>query len=440
MKLADRSEARRGRPSRVAGRDGTPPRPVIGATISPVQETAAEAITKLIYTYAERIDAGDFAGVAELFAHATLTFEGFGDAVTGRDAIERLYARTTRRYEDGTPRTKHVMTNVMVDVADDGATASSPVVLHRAAGRARRARPAARHRRPLPAHLRAGGRAVAGGDDAHHHRPRRATWGTTCSSTWRHEAVARLRLGLHARGVLGPLLRPRVRGPAPPRGPGLDLGRGGVPGGRPHQRPGADPALRPAAPHARTGAQDLRRGGRHHRGEHLRPGDVDDDLHHDPGHHGRQDAHRGRHRPQPRERQHGGDVLARRPGQDLRRRARSWSASSSTRPARCRRRRSGSCAASSRAEARPASGDRRRTCGPRRPRTVHEKPLDRGARQHTSCGRHTFGRSPGRRTEPERAECVDARPRAAAGGSRAAASPRSPSGRPRCSAEATTRR
>jgi 3-phenylpropionate/cinnamic acid dioxygenase small subunit len=97
---------------------------VIGATIASVQETASEAITKLIYTYAERIDAGDFAGVGELFAHATLTFEGFGDAVAGRDA-EALYTRTTRRYEDGTPRTKHVMTNVMVDVDDAGEAASS---------------------------------------------------------------------------------------------------------------------------------------------------------------------------------------------------------------------------------------------------------------------------------------------------------------------------
>ncbi len=98
---------------------------MIGATISPVPETAAEAITKLIYTYAERIDDGDFAGVGELFAHATLTFEGFGDAVSGRDAIQALYTRSTRRYEDGTPRTKHVMTNVMVDVDDDDVTARS---------------------------------------------------------------------------------------------------------------------------------------------------------------------------------------------------------------------------------------------------------------------------------------------------------------------------
>jgi ketosteroid isomerase-like protein len=98
---------------------------VIGATISSVPETPSETITKLIFTYAERIDAGDFDGVAAILADATVSFEGFGDSVAGRDAIAALYARTTRRYEDGTPRTKHVMTNVMVDVADDGDSASS---------------------------------------------------------------------------------------------------------------------------------------------------------------------------------------------------------------------------------------------------------------------------------------------------------------------------
>ena len=40
---------------------------------------------------------------------------------------------------------------------------------------------------------------------------------------------------------------------------------------------------------------------------------------------------------------------------------------------------------------------------------ISRKALDRGARQHTCCGRHAFGRAPGRRTEPERTECVDAR-------------------------------
>ncbi len=42
---------------------------------------AGWAVTQLIYTYAERIDHGDFAGVGELFEHATLTFEGFDNEV-----------------------------------------------------------------------------------------------------------------------------------------------------------------------------------------------------------------------------------------------------------------------------------------------------------------------------------------------------------------------
>ena len=87
--------------------------------------TPAESVANLIYSYAERIDAGDFAGVGELLAYATLSFEGFPDTVSGRDDIEALYTGMTRRYEDGTPRTKHVMTNVLVEVGEDGATASS---------------------------------------------------------------------------------------------------------------------------------------------------------------------------------------------------------------------------------------------------------------------------------------------------------------------------
>ena len=116
-------------------------------------ETPSEAITKLLYTYAERIDAGDFAGVAEVFAHATLTFEGFPDTVSGAPAVQAVYERTTRRYEDGTPRTKHVMTNVMVDVDDDEMAAAQPVLLHRAPGGSRRTGAATDHRRALPPRL-----------------------------------------------------------------------------------------------------------------------------------------------------------------------------------------------------------------------------------------------------------------------------------------------
>ena len=87
--------------------------------------TTRDAICHLIYSYAERIDAGDFAGIGALLAHAEITFEGYDTTVTGPSAIEALYTATTRRYEDGTPRSKHVMTNVMVDLADDEESATS---------------------------------------------------------------------------------------------------------------------------------------------------------------------------------------------------------------------------------------------------------------------------------------------------------------------------
>lgn len=84
---------------------------------------ARDEIAELIYTYAERIDAGDFAGVGELLGQAELSFEGYDAGIEGPEAIAALYASTTRRLEDGTPGTKHVMTNVIVEV--DGETASS---------------------------------------------------------------------------------------------------------------------------------------------------------------------------------------------------------------------------------------------------------------------------------------------------------------------------
>jgi 3-phenylpropionate/cinnamic acid dioxygenase small subunit len=87
--------------------------------------TDGEAITSLLYAYAERIDAGDFAGVAELLAHAEITFEGHDAVVAGREPIAALYERTTRRHADGTPRTKHVTTNVIVEVGPERETATA---------------------------------------------------------------------------------------------------------------------------------------------------------------------------------------------------------------------------------------------------------------------------------------------------------------------------
>jgi 3-phenylpropionate/cinnamic acid dioxygenase small subunit len=83
------------------------------------------AISNLIACYAELIDAGDFEGVANLLDHAAV---GSGDdqgLLTGRDAFLSMFTKTTRLYPDGTPRTKHVTTNLILHVDDDVGTATA---------------------------------------------------------------------------------------------------------------------------------------------------------------------------------------------------------------------------------------------------------------------------------------------------------------------------
>jgi 3-phenylpropionate/cinnamic acid dioxygenase small subunit len=41
----------------------------------------------------------------------------------GADAVRDVYERTVRRHSDGTPRTRHLTTNAVVEVAPDGRTA-----------------------------------------------------------------------------------------------------------------------------------------------------------------------------------------------------------------------------------------------------------------------------------------------------------------------------
>jgi len=83
------------------------------------------AIHNLIARYAELVDAGDFEGVADLLADATLGALGTEGGVRGRDAIARLFHTTTMRHADGTPRTKHVTTNVILDVDEVAGTATA---------------------------------------------------------------------------------------------------------------------------------------------------------------------------------------------------------------------------------------------------------------------------------------------------------------------------
>ncbi len=83
------------------------------------------AITTLLFRYAECIDAADFDGIGALFATAKITNEGYDGEIVGAEAVANLYRSTNRVHEDGTLRTRHLTTNVIVDIDDAAGTAET---------------------------------------------------------------------------------------------------------------------------------------------------------------------------------------------------------------------------------------------------------------------------------------------------------------------------
>jgi 3-phenylpropionate/cinnamic acid dioxygenase small subunit len=78
-------------------------------------------IEALIHRYAQLIDEGDFEGLGDLFTHGRIALEDGSVLAEGAEAVTALYRATTRLHDDGTPRTLHVTTNVIVEL-DAGAT------------------------------------------------------------------------------------------------------------------------------------------------------------------------------------------------------------------------------------------------------------------------------------------------------------------------------
>jgi ketosteroid isomerase-like protein len=86
---------------------------------------AHEAIRKLLATYCDLMDSGDFAGLAALFADATLADEKGNVFATGSEEVQAMWERQTILYE-GSPRTRHITANPVIDIDEaDGVAASN---------------------------------------------------------------------------------------------------------------------------------------------------------------------------------------------------------------------------------------------------------------------------------------------------------------------------
>ena len=72
-----------------------------------------EQIRALVVAYAERLDAGDLDGVAALFERGEFRSTRGGPPRVGVAGVRAMYDPVVL-YDDGTPRTKHVLGNIEV--------------------------------------------------------------------------------------------------------------------------------------------------------------------------------------------------------------------------------------------------------------------------------------------------------------------------------------
>jgi ketosteroid isomerase-like protein len=82
-----------------------------------------EAIRAIIHEYAELIDLGQLDAVAALFTNGTWSSPGRGTPLRGAEQVRNAYDGVI--LYDGIPGTKHVISNVTIEIADDGTTATA---------------------------------------------------------------------------------------------------------------------------------------------------------------------------------------------------------------------------------------------------------------------------------------------------------------------------
>lgn len=79
-----------------------------------------QKIANLVFRYAECIDAGDLEGAAALFSRATIK-TGLGEI--GPEELLEMWRKGIILY-DGVPRTKHLISNPIIEVDEEAGTAS----------------------------------------------------------------------------------------------------------------------------------------------------------------------------------------------------------------------------------------------------------------------------------------------------------------------------
>jgi hypothetical protein len=80
-------------------------------------------IERLIYRYARCVDLARWADLGELFAHGRVRASTSDEVSRGAAEVGNLWASVNKVHGDGTPRTRHLITNLTIDIDEEEGTA-----------------------------------------------------------------------------------------------------------------------------------------------------------------------------------------------------------------------------------------------------------------------------------------------------------------------------
>lgn len=83
---------------------------------------SALQISNLLYRYAEYLDSGQLCEAAQLFLHARIKLRGQG--LLDHNELLTMWQQRIKRYPCGTPRTKHIISNPIIDIDETSGTAA----------------------------------------------------------------------------------------------------------------------------------------------------------------------------------------------------------------------------------------------------------------------------------------------------------------------------
>ena len=82
-------------------------------------------IERLMYRYARCVDLARWDELGELFAHGQVRASTSDDVSRGATEVANLWASVNKVHGDGTLRTRHLLTNIMIDIDEDAGTATA---------------------------------------------------------------------------------------------------------------------------------------------------------------------------------------------------------------------------------------------------------------------------------------------------------------------------